>query len=138
MQFSGCADEARCRAEAKAEGVGKGAAFQTRSFSGGYGEGDPPVPIPNTEVKPLCVDGTWLVTARESRSLPDPTKSRFPALFSVSLPQQGDGRIALHGLCAQGRAHRALPEKQCLRLYHILYIIESRMCIRTSKGRERR
>ena len=71
MQFSGCADEARCRAEAKAEGVGKGVAFQTRSFSGGYGEGDPPVPIPNTEVKPLCVDGTWLVTARESRSLPD-------------------------------------------------------------------
>ena len=32
---------------------------------------DPPVPIPNTEVKLNCVDGTWRVTARESRTLPD-------------------------------------------------------------------
>ena len=37
---------------------------------GGNGRGVPPVPIPNTEVKPQHVDGTWLVTARESRSLP--------------------------------------------------------------------
>ena len=29
------------------------------------------VPIPNTEVKPLSADGTWLETARESRSSPD-------------------------------------------------------------------
>ncbi len=40
------------------------------SFSGGYWEGDTPVPIPNTEVKPLTVDGTALVTGWESRSLP--------------------------------------------------------------------
>ena len=32
---------------------------------------DPPVPIPNTEVKPQHADGTWLATARESRSSPD-------------------------------------------------------------------
>ena len=31
----------------------------------------PPVPIPNTEVKPQHADGTWLETARESRSSPD-------------------------------------------------------------------
>ena len=31
----------------------------------------PPVPIPNTEVKPQHADGTWLATARESRSSPD-------------------------------------------------------------------
>ena len=30
----------------------------------------PPVPIPNTEVKPQHADGTWLETARESRSSP--------------------------------------------------------------------
>ncbi len=30
-----------------------------------------PVPIPNTAVKHLSVDNTWLETARESRSLPD-------------------------------------------------------------------
>ena len=30
-----------------------------RMFSGGYGGGDIPVPIPNTAVKPTCADGTW-------------------------------------------------------------------------------
>ena len=41
------------------------------SISGGYGVREPPVPIPNTEVKPYSADGTWLETARESRSPPD-------------------------------------------------------------------
>ena len=41
------------------------------TISGGNGEGVPPVPIPNTEVKPFSADGTWLETAREIRSLPD-------------------------------------------------------------------
>ena len=41
-----------------------------RKFSGGYGEGETPVPIPNTAVKPLRVDGTALATGWESRSLP--------------------------------------------------------------------
>ena len=41
------------------------------TISGGNDEGVPPVPIPNTEVKPFSADGTWLETARESRSPPD-------------------------------------------------------------------
>ena len=41
--------------------------------SGGNSKGDPPVPIPNTVVKPLRADGTWMDTSRESRSLPDTT-----------------------------------------------------------------
>ena len=43
-----------------------------KSFThcGGNGLRVPPVPIPNTEVKPQHADGTWLETARESRSLP--------------------------------------------------------------------
>ena len=32
---------------------------------------EPPVPIPNTEVKLRCADDTWRVTARESRYSPD-------------------------------------------------------------------
>ena len=32
---------------------------------------DTPVPIPNTAVKHLSADDTWLETARESKSLPD-------------------------------------------------------------------
>ena len=40
-------------------------------ISGDYGERDPPVPMPNTEVKPFSADGTWLETTWESRTLPD-------------------------------------------------------------------
>ena len=40
------------------------------TICGGNGLRVPPVPIPNTEVKPQHADGTWLETARESRSLP--------------------------------------------------------------------
>ena len=31
---------------------------------------DTPVPIPNTEVKLMGVDNTWLATAREDRTMP--------------------------------------------------------------------
>jgi hypothetical protein len=37
---------------------------------GGYSEGDTPVPIPNTEVKPFSADGTARETAWESRTPP--------------------------------------------------------------------
>ncbi len=40
-------------------------------LSGGVSKEDPPVPIPNTEVKLFYVDDTWRETARESRKLPD-------------------------------------------------------------------
>ena len=39
--------------------------------SGGNNEKDTPVPIPNTEVKLLSADDTWLATARENRSPPE-------------------------------------------------------------------
>ena len=39
-------------------------------FIGGHSEEDPPVPIPNTEVKLFCADGTAWVTVWESRSPP--------------------------------------------------------------------
>ncbi len=41
------------------------------AVSGGDSKEDPPVPMPNTEVKLLNVDDTWRATARESRKLPD-------------------------------------------------------------------
>ena len=55
------------------------------TISGGNGEGVPPVPIPNTEVKPFSADGTWLETARESRSLPDPKKNKAPQKWGLVL-----------------------------------------------------
>ena len=58
-------------------------------FSGDNGERDPPVPIPNTEVKPFSADGTWLETTWESRTLPDSMKKNSPlmgwVLFSFHL-----------------------------------------------------
>ena len=48
---------------------------ENETISGGNGEGVPPVPIPNTEVKPFSADGTWLDTARESRSPPESNKT---------------------------------------------------------------
>ena len=49
----------------------QGADLTQFHISGGNDEGVPPVPIPNTEVKPFSAESTWLDTAREDRSLPD-------------------------------------------------------------------
>ena len=44
--------------------------IMTRKNPGGFADGETPLPIPNREVKPIRADGTMLVTAWESRSLP--------------------------------------------------------------------
>ena len=41
------------------------------NVSGGYGKEDPPVPIPNTEVKLFSADGTAWASVWESRTLPE-------------------------------------------------------------------
>ena len=66
------------------------------TISGDNSEGVPPVPIPNTEVKPFSVDGTWLETARESRSSPDSNNTRrmasvFFMLKSYYIMKTGPG-----------------------------------------------
>src|SRR5947208_12369559 len=52
-------------------------------LSGGFGEGETPLPIPNREVKPLSADGTWPSQARESRT---------PPVFSFHEPPRGAAR----------------------------------------------
>ena len=56
---------------------------KSHRISGDYSLRDPPVPIPNTEVKPQHADSTWLETAREGRSSPDSNKEhrKRDALF---------------------------------------------------------
>ena len=68
----------RDRPDVRLQGVPR----KCHTISGGYGWRDPPVPIPNTEVKPPHADGTWLETARESRSLPDSTGCWRRVIFS--------------------------------------------------------
>ena len=45
---------------------------------------DPPVPIPNTEVKLIRVDNTWREAAREDRSAPTQVTSTVN-LFAVEV-----------------------------------------------------
>ncbi len=40
------------------------------AITGVYGDEVPPVPIPNTEVKLIRAESTWLDTAREDMSMP--------------------------------------------------------------------
>ena len=64
--------------------------------SGGSSEADPPVPIPNTEVKRFSADDTALVTVWENRSLPGGFflfpctlgNTSHPARFSFTFPVQ--------------------------------------------------
>jgi hypothetical protein len=52
-------------------------------FSGGYGEGETPLPIPNRAVKPLSADGTWPARARESRTPPVFSHHRWAARWAA-------------------------------------------------------
>ena len=58
-------------------------------FLGGNAEGVTPVPIPNTEVKPLRADDTAWVAMWESRSPPG-INSIAPSILVI------DGAIAFH------------------------------------------
>ena len=42
---------------------------------------DPPVPIPNTEVKLISAEDTWPVTAWENRSMPTQKRTAKAVLF---------------------------------------------------------
>src|SRR4051794_12861678 len=61
------------------------------TVSGGYGEGETPLPIPNRAVKPLSADGTWPSRARESRT--PPVYSHEPPLGAAHL-RSGAGGVA--------------------------------------------
>jgi hypothetical protein len=70
-------------------------------FLGDSSEGVTPVPIPNTEVKPLSADGTARETGWESRSLPGLTKPRFDrveAFLFLQNAQHVRGQLSTVGL----------------------------------------
>ena len=48
----------------------------TFNDTGDNGEGETPVPIPNTAVKPFCAESTELDTTWEGRTLPVTKKER--------------------------------------------------------------
>src|SRR5947207_8348769 len=63
--------------------------------SGGYGEGETPLPIPNRAVKPPSADGTWPARAWESRSPPV-----FQPVLDPAAPLIREWRGRVH-LCAR-------------------------------------
>ena len=44
--------------------------FNLKKSAGVNGDEVPPVPLPNTEVKLICVEDTWMVTSWENISMP--------------------------------------------------------------------
>ena len=59
-----------------------------KTLKGVYSDGDPPLPIPNREVKPVSADGT--APGWESRSMPNleerASSSDSPLFYFLSLP----------------------------------------------------
>ena len=64
----------------------------TKSLTGVDDDEDPPVPIPNTEVKLIRVENTWLETAREDRTMPVPNTGNPFIGFLVILLLSSVGR----------------------------------------------
>ena len=61
---------------------------RARASSGDNGEEEPPVPIPNTEVKLFSAEDTWRETARENRTLPVLEKCNRLCEFIVLLKRK--------------------------------------------------
>ena len=61
-------------------------------MAGGYGAGDPPDPIPNSEVKTRCADGTAGATRWESTAPP-----AFLPATPVPIYQDRGGRCSISG-----------------------------------------
>ena len=85
---------ARSASEALAAVFKGRGAIRSRQVSGGHGEGETPLPIPNRAVKPLSADGTWPERARESRTLP--VFSRHLEGVWTPLPASSGVRCAEH------------------------------------------
>jgi hypothetical protein len=89
--------------------------------SGGYGERETPLPIPNREVKPLSADGTWPSRARESRTPPvnfhrasRPSGGSSAFCFGGPTPisaGRGTGRRAMRGVQPRGGARGGAPRE---------------------------
>ena len=88
------AERGRKAEETKRKGSGKRRSHsQPNKISGDNSWRVPPVPIPNTEVKPPHADGTWLETARESRSSPDSNERTLNRAFVFLYINDGESTL---------------------------------------------
>ena len=54
---------------------------QATQIVGVFSDEGPPVPIPNTEVKLISADNTWLEAAREDKAMPTQNHSKSCGFF---------------------------------------------------------
>jgi hypothetical protein len=87
-------------------------------FLGDHGEGETPVPIPNTEVKPFSADGTAWATVRESRTLP--RLKIVPAKAGIRGPSEMMGFFFSFKLLTQTYPRYILHTKRALKNYYTL------------------
>jgi hypothetical protein len=76
---------------------------------GGFTDGATPLPIPNREVKPIRADGTMLVTAWESRSLPG-----FFCEFKIRVDYSNEKKSCIEIILVQSKYGRPLHRRQHL------------------------
>ena len=101
------AESARGGSGERSEADGKREGAPGGKVSGDDSWRAPPVPIPNTEVKPPNADGTELGTAWESRKLPGSTREREERKFFPLSNIRKSGAGAEAGRCAKpGREPR--------------------------------
>ena len=81
VRGEGATEAESARSGERSEAYGKREGAPGGKVSGDDSWRAPPVPIPNTEVKPPNADGTELGTAWESRKLPGSTREREERKF---------------------------------------------------------
>jgi hypothetical protein len=90
-------------------------------MAGGYGAGDPPDPIPNSEVKTRCADGTAGATRWESTA-PPAYLSQTPA----SIIRDRSGRLSYPPMNGEGvQRNRERPEEQRKPIPLLLWLLSA-------------
>ena len=97
------AERERSEPERGSEGKREERASEARTnprVSGDNSLRDPPVPIPNTEVKPQHADSTWRETARQGRSSPDSNERSFERMTAFScISKKDNARVGKRSRC---------------------------------------
>ena len=60
-------------------------AYLKRTLVGVFSDEGPPVPIPNTVVKLISADNTWLEAAREDKAMPTQQRTTAKAVVFIFL-----------------------------------------------------
>ena len=83
--------------------------------TGIYGDEVTPVPIPNTEVKLISVENTWLATAWEDRAMPVQMENSLSGL------QMGSFLLCKKRICEEKMELRRYRASDCDKMAELFY-----------------